>query len=56
MSIDYARQDRTAMHNSDFPPGMTKEEFDQMMAEGYNQAVADEAYDLDEVFDELEVN
>ena len=33
---------------------MTDEAFNQMMAVGYKQAIADNSYDLDEVFDELE--
>ena len=33
---------------------MTDEEFNTMMMTGYTQALNDESYDLDEVFDELE--
>ena len=34
--------------------GMAKEKFDQMMAKGLEQAKADDSFDFDEVFDELE--
>ncbi len=33
---------------------MTKTQFGRMMAEGLEQAKADDSYDFDEVFDELE--
>lgn len=33
---------------------MTKTQFDRMMAEGLEQAKADDSYDFDEAFDDLE--
>ncbi|MBR3042473.1 MAG: type II toxin-antitoxin system RelB/DinJ family antitoxin [Eubacterium sp.] len=33
---------------------MTMEQFDEMMAEGLKQAKADDSFDVDEVFSELE--
>ena len=33
---------------------MTKTQFDRMMANGLEQARADDSYDFDKVFDELE--
>ena len=33
---------------------MSNDDFNHMMSAGYKQAVKDESYDLDEVFDELE--
>lgn len=33
---------------------ITDEEFNQMILTGYNQALADDSFDLDEVFNELE--
>ncbi|MCI9144103.1 MAG: toxin-antitoxin system protein [Lachnospiraceae bacterium] len=35
---------------------MTKAEFDRMMATGLQQAKADDSFDVDEVFAELEAN